>query len=361
MKNEIYIPQSGDGLYEELLKVFDDKDRLDVGLDEAKQALIEYNLLEEESNELDPLGNRMKIINVVNTIFNKEFSIPLMWVLLRIQPDRNRAMKSNAVRLAQEMDNDIFDKMPNYSPFTLYWGDCRTAVKDWEEHKTKLKVKAKEAPPLLAVDSELQPTSLKEQVGVIVDSMLSLQSHVEELEKELKMKDGKIEEYKMKIEELENAIKDLSNEKVALEEQLESSTLAKLDIEHAVVTIDSEQETTIKELSERDKSIREALIRVMEARDKDGNSLFLHKAHWDSIYMILKEKGLYPGTQKGFGDYLGSLGIPNLNVGLPGKDMMRSSANGKVFASWKPITAPEKKLYRVAELFKEELEKLLPE
>ena len=191
--------------------------------------------------------------------------------------------------------------------------------------------------------------------------MLSLQSHVEELEKELKMKDGKIEEYKMKIEELENAIKDLSNEKVALEEQLESSTLAKLDIEHAVVTIDSEQETTIKELSERDKSIREALIRVMEARDKDGNSLFLHKAHWDSIYMILKEKGLYPGTQKGFGDYLGSLGIPNLNVGLPGKDMMRSSANGKVFASWKPITAPEKKLYRVAELFKEELEKLLPE
>ena len=119
--------------------------------------------------------------------------------------------------------------------------------------------------------------------------------------------------------------------------------------------------TAIRELDETDKIILEALIRVMEARDKNGNFLFLYKAHWDGIYMILKEKGLYDGTQKGFGDYLRSLVIPNLRVGLPGKDMMRSPANGKVFATWKPITAPEKKLYRVAELFKEELEKLLPE
>lgn len=361
MRNEIYIPQSGDGLYEELLKVFDDTDRLDVGLDEAKKSLITYKLLDEESSTLDTYGNRKKIINVVNTIFNKEFSIPLMWVLLRIQPDRNSAMKSNAVRLAQEMDNDIFDKMPNYSPFSSYWNDCRSVVKDWEKHKTNPKVKAREAPPLLAVDSELQSTSLKEQVGAIVNNMLSLQSHVEELEKELKMKDGKIEECKMKIGELENAIEDLRNEKVALEEQLEFSTFAKLDIEHVEVTIQDEPEATIKELSERDKSIREAIIKVMEARDEDGIFLFLYKAHWDSIYMILKEKGLYDGTQKGFGGYLEALAIPNLRVGLPGKDMMRSPASGKVFASWKPITAPEKKLYRVAELFKEELEKLLPE
>ena len=122
-----------------------------------------------------------------------------------------------------------------------------------------------------------------------------------------------------------------------------------------------ESKTAIRELDITDKTIREALIKVMEARDKNGNYLFLYKAHWDSIYMILKEKGLYDGTQKGFGGYLEALAIPNLRVGLPGKDMMRSPASGKVFASWKPITAPEKKLYRVAELFKEELEKLLPE
>ena len=122
-----------------------------------------------------------------------------------------------------------------------------------------------------------------------------------------------------------------------------------------------ESKTVIREIDETDKTIRDALIKVMEARDKHGNYLFMYKAHWDGIYMILKEKGLYDGTQKGFGDYLGSLNIPNLRVGLPGKDLMRSPANGKVFATWKPISTPEKKLYRVAELFKEELEKLLPE
>ena len=210
------------------------------------------------------------------------------------------------------------------------------------------------------ITQERMPVSAHKEVEQLDKLGEEIEKNAKDIEQMLRAIRESIKEQGFRLDEAQQKLKEREEELALVKKELEQLRAEK-EAKAERSNIESKKETASVKLDAKSQAIRTAVINVIGAKDEQGRYMFEKKSQWDSIYMILKEKGLYDGTQKGFGGYLAALAIPNLRVGLPGKDMMRSPASGKVFASWKPITAPEKKLYRVAELFKEELEKLLPE
>ena len=169
-----------------------------------------------------------------------------------------------------------------------------------------------------------------------------------------------IKDIGFRLDEAEQKLKEREEELTAVKKELDALRAEKAAAAEQRAAKEKKPTEPVK-LDAKKEAIRDAVIMVLEAKDERDCYEFKQVSQWDGIYMVLKERKLYKGTQKDFGSYIGSLGIPNLRMHLPGKDLMRSGASGKMLATWEPKGAGEKKVKRVAELFKVELAKLLPE
>lgn len=112
------------------------------------------------------------------------------------------------------------------------------------------------------------------------------------------------------------------------------------------------------------KAIKDAVDAVMAAKDENDERVFTHQSQWSGVWLILHDLGRYKGTDSGFGDYLLSLGIvPKEPLHLTDVELFKDFGKRRPqsFASWNPDgSIREKRVYEVARLFKEEIEKRLP-
>ena len=121
---------------------------------------------------------------------------------------------------------------------------------------------------------------------------------------------------------------------------------------------DTGEEATVR-------AIKEAIEVVMEAKDEKGGRVFTQQSQWSGIWLILHDMGLYKGTESGFADYLLSLGVvPKEPLHLRRVELFKDFGNRRpgYFKSWNPDgSKSEREIYEVARLFKEEIEKRLPQ
>lgn len=112
------------------------------------------------------------------------------------------------------------------------------------------------------------------------------------------------------------------------------------------------------------RAIRESAEAVMEAKDEKGGRVFTQQSQWSGFYLVLHDLGYYDKTDNGFAGFLRSLGIvPKEPLHLKRVELFKGfgKRRPRSFASWSPDgSEKEKKVYEVARLFKEELEKRLP-
>lgn len=112
------------------------------------------------------------------------------------------------------------------------------------------------------------------------------------------------------------------------------------------------------------RAIKESVDAVMEATDAKGGRVFTQQSQWSGVYLILHDGGYYTESDRGFAGYLLSLGVvPKEPLHLKSVELFKDFGKRRPqsFVSWSPDGSKrEERVYEVARLFKEEIEKRLP-
>ena len=103
----------------------------------------------------------------------------------------------------------------------------------------------------------------------------------------------------------------------------------------------------------------EPLMIVMKLVNTEGQYVFRFQSQWEGILFILRELNYYFDPDYSFGEYLRRIGLDDLRVNLPGKDVGRKHIWKRVksLEEWRP-KRDELKIYNIAKILKEEIEKL---
>ena len=113
MKNILYVPQSGDGIYEELAEIFSKEKRFIDGFNEALAIVKALCAVPDYPFDLNVLIKKTKYQIV---------SLPLLWVFLRLQPDIDELKKY--VR-------DLEYSLSGVPKAASYLKRCEKSVNDW--------------------------------------------------------------------------------------------------------------------------------------------------------------------------------------------------------------------------------------
>lgn len=261
-------------LIDELKDVYGDEELLEVSMDEAQTAV---SCIETQS-ELNDLT--IDAIVAPKMEF-KESSFPLVWLLLKIRPNRDKKIKKKTLKV----ERYITQKKIGLE----YYTGCKEIVQEWGD----------------AIQQYWN--SFNESTTCDISQSPSYRIVQEDEQIDMSSQNG------------------------------------------------AEEDT-------RAKAIYEAFLAVMDRKDSAGNYIFHLQSQWEGIYLVLKIKQLYTGLPKDFHVFLRNLGLADLRLALPNKNVTRNHLYGKVLSidTWFPQGASEIRIHEVAKIFNEELEKRLP-
>lgn len=113
MKNIMYIPQSGDGIYEELAEIFSKEKRFNDGFNEASAIVKALCAVPDYPFDLNVLVKKTRYQIV---------SLPLLWVLLKFQPD---------IEEMKKYIRDLEYTLSGVPKAATYLKRCEESIHDW--------------------------------------------------------------------------------------------------------------------------------------------------------------------------------------------------------------------------------------
>ncbi len=113
MKNIMYLPQSGDGIYEELAEIFSKEKRFNDGFNEASAIVKALCAVPDYPFDLNVLVKKTRYQIV---------SLPLLWVLLKLQPD---------IEEMKKYIRDLEYTLSGVPKAATYLKRCEESIDDW--------------------------------------------------------------------------------------------------------------------------------------------------------------------------------------------------------------------------------------
>ena len=169
MKNIFYIPEAGDGIYEEISTIFSKEKRFAEGFEEAKAIVGILCAAPDYPFDLNVLTNKTKYQIV---------SFPLIWVFLNLQPD---------IEELKKYTRELEFSLSGLPLAKTYLEKCKAHVEGWISRRWEAQKK------WLSIPSTTNSIMLK--LPEIIEKQKCLLDRVAWLEKDKAKKESELNEY----------------------------------------------------------------------------------------------------------------------------------------------------------------------